>query len=82
MCINYVFLCVWKVCGIKLSKNVVDIIFHIFDLNRDGSLSSDEFLKVLQRRERDVSLPREAGFKGLFSCWVDCTTSCSSAKML
>ncbi|XP_048491127.1 calcium uptake protein, mitochondrial-like isoform X2 [Beta vulgaris subsp. vulgaris] len=70
------------VCGIKLSKNVVDIIFHIFDLNRDGSLSSDEFLKVLQRRERDVSLPREAGFKGLFSCWVDCTTSCSSAKML
>lgn len=70
------------VCGIQLSKNVVDIIFHIFDLNRDGNLSSDEFLRVLQRRERDVSLPREAGLKGLFSCWMDCTANCSSAKIM
>ncbi|KAH9605574.1 hypothetical protein KSS87_005174 [Heliosperma pusillum] len=66
------------VCGIRLTKNVVDIIFHIFDLNRDGSLSSDEFLRVLQRREKDVSLPREAGLKGLLACWRDCTTNCTS----
>ncbi|KAL9242477.1 hypothetical protein vseg_016470 [Gypsophila vaccaria] len=69
------------VCGIKLTKNVVDIIFHVFDLNRDGSLSSDEFLRVLQRREKDVALPREPGLKGLLACWRDCTTNCSS-KML
>ncbi|XP_074304824.1 calcium uptake protein, mitochondrial-like [Silene latifolia] len=66
------------VCGIRLTKNVVDIIFQIFDLNRDGSLSSDEFLRVLQRREKDVSLPREAGLKGLLACWKDCTTNCNS----
>ncbi|XP_021757837.1 calcium uptake protein, mitochondrial-like [Chenopodium quinoa] len=70
------------VCGIQLTKNVVDIIFHIFDLNRDGSLSSDEFLRVLQRRERDVTLPREAGFKGLYSCLVDCTTNGSSVSVM
>ncbi|KAK9706255.1 hypothetical protein RND81_07G113700 [Saponaria officinalis] len=69
------------VCGINLTENVVDIIFHIFDLNRDGSLSSDEFLRVLQRREKDVMLPREAGLKGLLACWRDCATNCSS-KML
>ncbi|KAF5956521.1 hypothetical protein HYC85_003746 [Camellia sinensis] len=59
-----------KVCGISLTETVVDMIFYVFDTNHDGSLSSDEFLRVLQRREMDVTLPREAGFMGLFSCWL------------
>ncbi|XP_057969594.1 calcium uptake protein, mitochondrial-like [Malania oleifera] len=71
-----------QVCGISLTEKVVDIIFHVFDSNRDGNLSSDEFVKVLQRRERDVSQPREAGFMGLISCWLNCATNCSSSKLL
>ncbi|XP_028116940.1 calcium uptake protein, mitochondrial-like [Camellia sinensis] len=72
----------YHVCGISLTENVVDMIFYVFDTNNDGSLSSDEFLRVLQRQERDVTLPREAGFMGLFSCWLGCTNNCSYSKML
>ncbi|GMP36810.1 hypothetical protein CsSME_00008815 [Camellia sinensis var. sinensis] len=72
----------YHVCGISLTENVVDMIFYVFDTNHDGSLSSDEFLRVLQRRERDVTLPREGGFMGLFSCWLECTNNCSYSKML
>ncbi|CAK9134298.1 unnamed protein product [Ilex paraguariensis] len=72
----------YQVCGISLSDNVIDMIFYIFDINRDGSLSSDEFLRVLQRRENDISQPREAGLMRLLSCWMDCTKNCSSFKIL
>ncbi|KAF8407184.1 hypothetical protein HHK36_006310 [Tetracentron sinense] len=55
-----------QVCGISLTENVVNIIFHVFDTNRDGSLSSVEFVRVLQRRERDTAqLTTEAGVMGL-----------------
>ncbi|KAL0394298.1 UNVERIFIED_CONTAM: Calcium uptake protein, mitochondrial [Sesamum latifolium] len=50
-----------QVCGISLTDNVLDIIFHVFDANRDGSLSSDEFVRVLHKRERDIAQPTEAG---------------------
>ncbi|XP_075651766.1 calcium uptake protein, mitochondrial-like isoform X2 [Castanea sativa] len=42
-----------QVCGISITDNVVDIIFHVFDSNRDGNLSSSEFVRALQRRETD-----------------------------
>ncbi|KAG5564255.1 hypothetical protein RHGRI_000453 [Rhododendron griersonianum] len=72
-----------KVCGISLTDNVVDMIFYVFDTNHDGSLSTDEFLRVLQRRERGMSLPRETtGFMGFMSCLMDCTNNCSYSKML
>ncbi|KAI8570591.1 hypothetical protein RHMOL_Rhmol01G0047200 [Rhododendron molle] len=72
-----------EVCGISLTDNVVDMIFYVFDTNRDGSLSTDEFLRVLQRRERGMSLPRETtGFMGFMSCLMDCTNNCSYSKML
>ncbi|XP_058181110.1 calcium uptake protein, mitochondrial-like isoform X1 [Rhododendron vialii] len=73
----------YQVCGISLTDNVVDMIFYVFDTNRDGSLSTDEFLRVLQRRERGMSLPRETtGFMGFMSCLMDCTNNCSYSKML
>ncbi|KAI8003381.1 hypothetical protein LOK49_LG08G00679 [Camellia lanceoleosa] len=50
---------------ISLTKNVVDMIFYVFDTNLNGSLS-DEFLRVLHRWQRDVVLPREGEFMGCF----------------
>ncbi|VFQ67376.1 unnamed protein product [Cuscuta campestris] len=72
-----------QVCGISLTENMVDLIFYVFDTNRDGILSSDEFLRVLQRRETDISHPRESGLVGMISCWMDCVTKgCSYSKVL
>ncbi|KAI3496000.1 hypothetical protein L1887_38350 [Cichorium endivia] len=69
-----------RVCGIALSDNVIDMIYYIFDVNRDGNLSSDEFLRVLQRRE-DKLQPREEGLLGLISCWLQCSANCSTTKL-
>ncbi|KAL0291036.1 UNVERIFIED_CONTAM: Calcium uptake protein, mitochondrial [Sesamum angustifolium] len=55
-----------QVCGISLTDNVLEIIFHVFDANRDGSLSSDEFVRVLHKRERDIAQPTEAGWEAVF----------------
>ncbi|XAR56053.1 hypothetical protein NMG60_11036348 [Bertholletia excelsa] len=71
----------YQVCGISLTERVIDMIYCIFDTNCDGSLSSEEFLRVLQRREGDArGLPREAGLMELFSCWLECTNNCSYSK--
>lgn len=56
-----------QVCGVSLSDNMVEIIFHMFDSNRDENLSSDEFVRVLYNRERDIAQPMQEGFLGLFS---------------
>ncbi|KAK3002292.1 hypothetical protein RJ639_021222 [Escallonia herrerae] len=69
------------VCGISLTDNVVDMIFYVFDANRDGNLSSDEFLRVLQRREGDISQPREACVMGFISCCLACSKNCSSSRI-
>ncbi|KAJ7969213.1 calcium uptake protein 1-like, mitochondrial-like [Quillaja saponaria] len=66
-----------QVCGISITNRVVDIIFHVFDANRDGSLSANEFVRVVQSREDNVS--RE-GFRGLIHCWLSCTTNCTPRK--
>ncbi|XP_010250313.1 PREDICTED: calcium uptake protein 1, mitochondrial-like [Nelumbo nucifera] len=71
-----------QVCGVSLSDNVVDIIFHVFDSNRDGSLSSDEFVRVLHRRERYLGQPMEAGVVGLLSYWMRYARDCSFAGIL
>ncbi|CAL1358957.1 unnamed protein product [Linum trigynum] len=68
-----------QVCGVSITDNLVDIIFHVFDANRNGTLSSDEFIRVLQRRQNDSLVSRQAGLRGLIACCMNCATSCSSS---
>ncbi|XP_071701944.1 calcium uptake protein, mitochondrial-like isoform X2 [Rutidosis leptorrhynchoides] len=49
------------VCGISLSDNVIELVFYLFDANKDGNLCSDEFLRVMQRREREISQLTKSG---------------------
>ncbi|KAM0939088.1 putative calcium uptake protein/3 [Dioscorea sansibarensis] len=64
-----------QVCGTPISDNVVNIIFHVFDTNRDDSLSSEEFLRVLHRRETEIAQPATTGLRGFLSCWFSCSKS-------
>lgn len=68
------------VCGISLSDDVVEIVFHLFDTNWDGNLSSDEFVRVLHKRERDIVQPVETGIPGFLSCCWNCTDNISSLR--
>lgn len=72
----------WQVCGISLTDNVVDLIFHVFDTNLDGNLSSEEFLGVLQKREKDIAQPTQVGIAGLISCWWNCAKTCSFTRLI
>ncbi|KAK1407867.1 hypothetical protein QVD17_39494 [Tagetes erecta] len=54
------------VCGISLSENVIDLIFHLFDANQDGNLCSNEFLRVMHRREREISQLTKSGFMNAY----------------
>ncbi|MFS7996814.1 putative calcium uptake protein/3 [Helianthus anomalus] len=49
------------VCGVSLSDNVIELIFHLFDANQDGHLCSDEFLRVMHRREKETSQLTNSG---------------------
>lgn len=71
-----------QVCGISLTDNMLDIIFHVFDANEDGSLSSDEFVRVLHKRERDIAQPTEAGFFSFLSCLGNCSNAPSISRFL
>ncbi|KAL6215064.1 hypothetical protein ACLB2K_014495 [Fragaria x ananassa] len=51
----------FHVCDIALSDNVVEIIFHVFDSNRDGHLSLDEFVTVLHQCQKDIAQHVETG---------------------
>ncbi|XVE53573.1 hypothetical protein DITRI_Ditri03aG0013700 [Diplodiscus trichospermus] len=70
------------VCGISLTDNVVEIIFHLFDSNHDGHLSSDEFIRVLLKRERDIAHPVESGILGLLSCYWNCSKNSSIGQVI
>ncbi|XP_052115199.1 calcium uptake protein, mitochondrial-like [Arachis duranensis] len=67
-----------QVCGITITDVVADIIFHVFYANRDGNLSADEFIKVIQRRESSAA--RE-GMESLLSCFWNCAIKHSSTKL-
>ncbi|XP_057524348.1 calcium uptake protein, mitochondrial-like [Amaranthus tricolor] len=70
-----------QVCGVSLTDNVVEVIFHVFDANRDGNLGADEFLRVLQKRERDIAQPIETGIFGFLSCCRNCTSGGSLSRL-
>lgn len=76
----FVTLFQFQVCGISLSDDVVEIVFHLFDTNWDGNLSSDEFVTVLHKRERDIVQPVETGIPGFLSCCWNCTDNISSLR--
>ncbi|XP_027356903.1 calcium uptake protein, mitochondrial-like [Abrus precatorius] len=69
------------VCGLSLSDNVVEIVFHLFDTNGDGNLSTNEFVKVLHSRERDIAEPVETGIMGFLSCCWNCTNTSPSSRL-
>lgn len=71
-----------QVCGVSLTDDVVDIVFHVFDTNRDGSLSSNEFIRVLEKREKDIAHPVEAGIFGWLSCCRNCMHTSSISQFL
>ncbi|KAI9118329.1 hypothetical protein K1719_010661 [Acacia pycnantha] len=71
-----------QVCGISVSDKVVDVVFHLFDTNRDGSLSSEEFLRVLHKRERDIAQPVEAGVLGFLCCCRNRVDNLSLSRLL
>lgn len=68
-------------CGLSLSDNVVEIVFHLFDANGDGNLSTEEFVRVLQHRERDIGQPTETGVMGFLSCCWKCTDTSPSSRL-
>ncbi|KAH0664065.1 hypothetical protein KY290_029983 [Solanum tuberosum] len=67
-----------QVCGVSLTDNMIELVFHVFDTNRDGSLSSDEFIRVLEKRARDIAEPTEAGILNFMSCCGNCTRNYKS----
>lgn len=71
-----------QVCGVSLSDNVIEIIYHIFDTNRDGNLSADEFVRVLEKREKDIAKPIEAGILGFLSCCWNCRNKDCFGRLL
>lgn len=71
-----------QVCGVSLTDNVIEIVFHVFDTNRDGSLSADEFVRVLQKRENDVAQPSEAGIFSFLSCCQMCSKNSPVSRLL
>lgn len=70
----------FQVCGLALSENVVEIVFHLFDTSGDGNLSSNEFIRVLHKREGDVGGHVETGFIGFLSCCWNCMDKSPGSK--
>lgn len=75
--LTFMFVCnELQICHTPISDAVVDVIFHIFDTDHDGVLSMEEFLGVLQRRERDLADPTDTGIVQFLKCWWNCTSNC------
>ncbi|PWA81327.1 calcium-binding EF hand family protein [Artemisia annua] len=42
-------------------ERLIELNFHLFDANQDGNLCSDEFLRVMHRREREMAQLTKSG---------------------
>jgi len=61
------------VSGVDLEDAPLDVIFHLFDSNRDGKLDYDEFVGVMKgRNTMGLTKPRDTGFIRFFECSKDC----------
>lgn len=47
-----------QVCGVSLTDNVVEVIFHVFDLNQDGNLSAEEFIRFFADEKKTLQCQR------------------------
>lgn len=65
-----------QICHTPISDAVVDVIFHIFDTDGDGVLSMEEFLSVLQQRERELIDPSDTGIIQFIKCLGKCAGNC------
>lgn len=58
---------------VNLSDHLVDVIFTIFDDDRDNQLSNDEFISVMKKRlQRGLQEPKDTGFLNLMSLVFKC----------
>lgn len=63
------------VADTKLSDQVVDVVFALFDENGDGQLSNKEFVAIMKRRmTRGLERPKDTGFMRLVSSAWRCTS--------
>ena len=69
------------ICGFPLSEKILDIMFTIFDVNHDDSLSPKEFIGVMKRRlMRGLDHPKDTGFTRLLDAMYYCTKQAISPK--
>eukprot|EP01100_Stratorugosa_tubuloviscum_P007794 TRINITY_DN320_c0_g4_i1.p1 TRINITY_DN320_c0_g4~~TRINITY_DN320_c0_g4_i1.p1 ORF type:complete len:429 (+),score=172.31 TRINITY_DN320_c0_g4_i1:26-1312(+) len=61
------------VANVKLSKEVLDVIFAVFDQDKDGRLEPHEFVSVVStRKSLGLNQPRDIGFSRKFNCIKEC----------
>lgn len=58
---------------VNLSDHIVDVIFTIFDDDRDNQLSNEEFTSVMKKRlQRGLQKPKDTGFLNLMGLVFKC----------
>eukprot|EP00761_Pharyngomonas_kirbyi_P012543 gb/GECH01012570.1/.p1 GENE.gb/GECH01012570.1/~~gb/GECH01012570.1/.p1 ORF type:complete len:463 (+),score=76.69 gb/GECH01012570.1/:1-1389(+) len=64
---------VTAVTGEHLDPVVTDTIFSVFDINGDGVLDENEFLRMMHlRARRGLDRKRDLGFTAFLTCYKDC----------
>ena len=69
-----------KITGTDMGKDLIKVLFAIFDTDKDADLSPRELLQVMRRREGNsaydtYSIERQdTGATGLFKCFIGCIT--------
>eukprot|EP00238_Polyblepharides_amylifera_P005937 CAMPEP_0196592294 /NCGR_PEP_ID=MMETSP1081-20130531/72329_1 /TAXON_ID=36882 /ORGANISM="Pyramimonas amylifera, Strain CCMP720" /LENGTH=405 /DNA_ID=CAMNT_0041915927 /DNA_START=286 /DNA_END=1503 /DNA_ORIENTATION=+ len=63
-----------KICQVDLTAVQVDIMYHVFDLDGDGSLDPDEFFNMMSKRNPDKSRKgnSESDSSSVFNCVQSC----------